>query len=1061
MKTGWLCGGLLLGLAIPTFALARPQEKDSPPPTAPDFSHEPFIIEVLKSTMRFETDGTGTKTVQTRAFVQTEGALQQLGQLILNYNSDFERLTFRGHVVKPDGTQVEIPASAVQDMSSPVSQIAPMYSDIRQKHVIVPGLRPGDVLEYELRFDQFAAMAPNHFWAAYSFTRTVIVKNEELQIDLPASMYVNVKANPEFKPEMREANGRRIYHWKTTHLERDDSSERKKGKGRLTDESEEPSVQVTTFQNWAEVGNWYAKLESDRRAPNDAIRARVSELTKGLTDGTEKLRTIYRYVSQEFRYVSLSFGTGRYQPHSAAEVFGNQYGDCKDKNTLLAAMAEVAGLHVHAALTSIIRKPDPAFPSPLQFDHVISYLRIGNEEIWLDTTTEMAPFRMLVAPIRKKDALVVVADGRSVLLQIPAEPAVPNSQVTTVEGALNYLGTLDADVRMAIRGDAEVFGRLAVRAVPQSQWKDYIQFIASASGIDGEVSGVEISALTDVQKPLEYRFHISKQNYFNRFEKDPKLALPLGAVPLPDPDDVKGGKPLDLGRARLEYHLKLQLPKEFEARLPLPVDLKRDYAQYSSKYALDGPTFVGERTIEVKVNELPADRRNDFQAFRRAVLAEIDQKVAVKVGGGTGTEGIAGVDADELLDAASAAFDNGDYRASAELIERVLKSEPNHQSAYNDLGRAYLELGRLDKAEAALKKAVELNPFSPHAYNNLGRIFWLRRRYEEAERSFRKQIEIVPLDRWAHKNLGMMLVEQKKYAKAAPELEKAVAIGPDDARLYVDLGRAQINLKMSAKAHESFDRAVEIAPYPPVWNSVAYTLAEHNAFLDRAQRYGESAVAMLTAQLRTVRLDQLKAGDLMSVNLLAKCWDTVGWVHFRKGSTSTALRYLSAAWELGQDAPVAHHLGQVYERAGKRDLAIEHYALAAAEPGAEPASRERLAALVGERKVGQYVDERRQRSGTLRAYDVPGAVGDGSAEFFVALAPGPKAVEVRFVSGNEELKSLAASLKSIRFRMSFPDEGDARVFRRGILSCLATQKKPAAAPCAFILLKPEDVRSVN
>ena len=1051
MKTCWLWGSLFLGVVLPTFAS---------PPAAPDFSREPFVIEVLKSSLRFESDGTGTKTVQTRILVQTEGALQQLGQLILDYNSDFERLTFKGRVIKPDGTKAEIPASAIQDMSAPVSRIAPMYSDIRQKHVIVPGLRPGDILEYELQFEQFAAMAPNQFWAEYSFGRSFITKNEELRIEVPASRVVNVKSRPEFKPEVREANGRRTYFWKTANLERDNDSGKKKKKGKPGNKPEEPSVQVTTFQGWGEVGDWYANLERDRRASSDAMRAKVAELTKDLTDGTDKLRAIYRFVAQEFRYVSLSFGTGRYQPHAAAEVFGNQYGDCKDKSTLLAAMAEVAGLHVQSALTSVTRDIDATFPSPLQFNHVISYLRAGNEEIWLDTTTEVAPFRMLLAPLRKKEALVVAADGKSVLSKIPAEPAVPNSQVTSVEGAINDLGTLDADVRLTFRGDAEVMGRLAVRAIPQAQWKDYIQYVASVSGVDGEISGVQVSTPTDVQTPLEYRFHITKQNYFNRFGKDPRLALPFGTGTLIDPDDLEEGKPIDLGQSRSEYHLKMQLSRQFEARLPLPVELKRDYAQYSSKYALEGLTFIGTRTMEVKLNELPADRRNDYQAFRGAVLADIDQKIPVKVKGDAGTEGTAGVDSDELLEAASSAYDNRDYRASIELIERVLKSEPDHKSAYNDLGRAYLELGQLDKAEAALKKAVTLNPFSPSAYTNLGRIYWLQRRYKDAEKEFRKQIEIVPLDWWALSNLGEMLVEQKKYAEAEPELEKATAVRSDDPRLYVDLGRAQISLKKPEKAQESFDRAVEIAPSPLVWYSVASTLVENNTHLDRAQRYAESAVAMLTAQLRDVRLDQLKQVDLLNVNLLASCWDTVGWAHFRKGETSAALKYLNAAWDLAQDGTVADHIGQVYERSAKRDRAIEYYALAAAVPGAKPGGRERLVALVGEATARAQVDEQRQRLGILRAYDVPRALGEGTAEFFVALAPGSKAVEVRFASGDEKLKSLASSLKSIRFNMNFPDEGDARVFRRGILTCQAATKS-AKGSCAFILLKTEDVHSVD
>ncbi|MGH6690008.1 MAG: DUF3857 domain-containing protein [Gammaproteobacteria bacterium] len=706
MKAQPLGAALLLCLVAQTTALEQPQKPNTSPRTDRDFSGEPYVIETLKSTLRFEADGTGSKSVQTRALVQSEGGVQELGRLIVEYNSDFERMAWRGRVINPDGTRIEIPTSAVQDLSSPITQIAPLYSDVRQKHVIVPGFRPGDVLEYELRFDRFAAIAPGHFWDQHAFTRSVIVKEEVLEIDLPASKYVNVKASPEHKPDVREADGRRVYRWRTANLRRDEDLDKKQRWEWPPDEPQEPSVQITTFRDWGEVGDWYAQLESDRRVPDDAIRAKVAEITKGMADPVEKLRAIYRYVAQEFRYISLSFGIGRYQPHGAPEVFGNQYGDCKDKHTLLAAMAEAAGLHAQAALTSSSRKPDSTFPSPLQFDHVISHLKVGDAAIWLDATTGLAPFRMLAASVRKKNALVVAAGGRSVMLQVPAEPAVPGTEVTTVEGVLSDAGTLEADVRMAVRGDAEVLGRLTLRAIPRSQWKDYLQLLISASGMEGDVSGVEVSSLTDVDRPLEYRFHVTKQNYFNRFAKDPKLALPLGSISLPDPDEVKEGEPVELGRSRSAYSLRLRLPGQFEARLPLAVDVRRDYARYSSRYAIEQSTLIAERSMDVNAPELSADRLNDFRSFRRTVVADADQDVTVKVAGVAGDDGIedlGGSGADDLLAAATAAIEQREFRTAAGMIERLLKAEPKHPSAYNDLGVAYLEMGELEKAEAALQ----------------------------------------------------------------------------------------------------------------------------------------------------------------------------------------------------------------------------------------------------------------------------------------------------------------------------------------------------------------------
>jgi len=94
-------------------------------------------------------------------------------------------------------------------------------------------------------------------------------------------------------------------------------------------------------------------LQQDRAKPSPEIRAKAVELTKSAQDEDAKLRAIYDYVSTHFRYIGVSFGIGRYQPHPATDVLSNQYGDCKDKHTLLAALLEAVG--IKAFLPSLIR----------------------------------------------------------------------------------------------------------------------------------------------------------------------------------------------------------------------------------------------------------------------------------------------------------------------------------------------------------------------------------------------------------------------------------------------------------------------------------------------------------------------------------------------------------------------------------------------------------------------------------------------------------------------------------------------------------------------------------
>src|SRR4051812_29393360 len=109
---------------------------------APDYSKDPWVIEYQKSTYRFENDGSGTREVVARIRVQSEAAMQALGQLIVGYSAGVENVEIKYvRVHKSDGTVITAPASAVQDLTAPIARENPVYTDYRQKHITVPGLR--------------------------------------------------------------------------------------------------------------------------------------------------------------------------------------------------------------------------------------------------------------------------------------------------------------------------------------------------------------------------------------------------------------------------------------------------------------------------------------------------------------------------------------------------------------------------------------------------------------------------------------------------------------------------------------------------------------------------------------------------------------------------------------------------------------------------------------------------------------------------------------------------------------------------------------------------------
>ena len=1049
---------------------------------SPGYSQESFVIEQMHSRYRFEADGTGRKEVTARIRVQSEAGVQQWGQLQEGYNSANERVEIPYvRVLKEDGTVVKAGDDAVQDLSAPIEREAPVYTDYRQKHITVPGLRPGEVLEYDMVTVIHTPLAAGQFWTEYEFDKTNIDLDETLDVDVPAGRSLKLKCKPGMDPTITEANGRRVYHWSTSHLEREDDSKDKdkdkdKKKKKRRPEDERPDVQMTTFETWEQIGRWYADLEKDRRAPGPEVRAKAQELTKGLNTDLDKTEALYDYVAKNFRYVSLSLGVGRYQPHAASDVLHDQYGDCKDKHTLLASLLEAEGLHADSVLINSSRKLDPDVPSPSQFDHVITMLPMGTgdkkEEVWMDTTAEVGPFRLLAYTLRHKQALVIppVNPPSTIaphLEETPADTPMPDTEVSQVDGKINEIGKLEAHVHYEFRGDEELLLRSVFRRVPEANWQRVVENINASLG--GDVTNLKVSDPAATREPFTLSYDVSRVNFLDWSKKKSEIILPLVQFNLPDvdtDDSDADAEPLKLGpKAEYSYNIKLELPAKYKAHAPLAFSLKRDYAEYLATYKIDGGIFTAGRKLTLRQDELPVARAEDYESFRRAVGADLAQQLAVESSEAGAPVPPPDMKADDLIDSARAAADSGNLPVALVLLQRATEVDPKSKIAWNNLGLIYLAQRENDKAIAAFQKQLEVNPYDQYAYNNLGRVYWNDRKYDDAVKAFSKQLENNPLDKFALANLGQMYSEWHKYDLAAAELEKAAAVTQDNdpgaAELQVSLGDAYLNLGQDDKALATFDHAVELAATPLIWNNIAYQLSLKDSHLDRAQQYAESAVSATAAALRNVSLDRLANKDLGLVQSLVAYWDTLGWVHFAEGNLDKAQKYVAAAWELGHHGEVGDHLGQIYQKRGDKDRALRTYALSMNGLRPTPETRGRLASLAGgDAKADAAVAHYKEELQHLSTIDLGKAAMTSNADFFILISGGggaaAKVDSVKFVSGDEKLKSFADALRTADYHLTFPDDTPVKVFRRGTLSCaIATGK------CQFVLVLPDDVRTVD
>lgn len=1073
-------------------SLAGRAQTSAPYAAKIDYFQEASVIEEMSTKVAFDNEGNLTREQTSRVRVQTDAGVQQWGLLNFPFQSATQTVNIDYvRVRKPDGTTLVTPPENVQDLDSEITRSAPFYSDLREKHVAVKGLSKGDIVEYQAHWIG-KPLIPGQFWFQYNFHHDGIVLNEELEIKVPSERAVKVKGRNATQT-LGTGGGSRVYTWIYSKVqnvkepEKDEKKEIESALGRLPS----PDVQISSFQSWGEVGQWYWSLQKERVEPTPAIRAKAAELTKGMTDDDAKLRAIYGFVSTQYRYIGIAFGIGRYQPHAAEDVLTNNYGDCKDKHTLLASLLQASGITLYPALITSSWTLDPEVPSPAQFDHIIGYLPRGKDGFWLDTTPEISPFGYLVPRLRDKQALVMSGEKSAKLVTTIADPPFASTQSFKIDAKLNDNGTLEAKIEDTTRGDGEVKLRAVFRQIPQPKWQELVQQISYGLGFAGTVSDVIASKSETISEPFRFSYSYSRKDYPDW--KNQQFTVPGLPFFMPRLKDdaiypVWLGPPLET-----VSDTKMELPKGYKPQLPANVDLKYDFAEYHASYSQEQGSLIAKRRMLVKLREVPVAEFDDYRRFVKDTDDDVNRYVqassstahivanaspvpfnpmgapadgppsllseAVRLPSSSSSE------ANQLEADAYKAIRRGDHSAALSAFKRAVAADPTFMRARLELAAGYEASGLGDSALDELRKAIESDPKQALARKAYIAVLVQLRRTDEAIQVCREALKVAPDDPVANRQLGSLLLEQKHYSEALPYIEAATK---DDSSLGAQnlLGTAYLRAGQIEKGTAILERLAQADSKPEILNDVAYELADANASLAKALEYAQEAVDKQERESVDVELSSLLPEDLQCTQKIGMFWDTLGWAHFRLGHLSEAESYLKAAWLLSQSAVVADHVGQVYEQENKTEKAIHMYRLALATPeahgpgGSWDETRRRLEHLTSTKAPTAAELLRGDPNGNelseLRSAKLKRIVpGTATAEFFLLFSPGPKVEGVEFVKGSEKLKSASQALSAANFHVAFPEGSSARLVRRAILMC------SDVSGCEAVLFTPESVNSVK
>lgn len=203
------------------------------------------------------------------------------------------------------------------------------------------------------------------------------------------------------------------------------------------------------------------------------------------------------------------------------------------------------------------------------------------------------------------------------------------------------------------------------------------------------------------------------------------------------------------------------------------------------------------------------------------------------------------------------------YSHAAESFKRALAIEPNYAMGHYSLGDLYSRQRNIDGAISCFQKAAFLQPDFAEAHCALGNLYSAHQRFDEALSSYKQAVLLRPDFELAYQSLGEILCLQGRSIEAVEIYRKAIAKNPHSSILLVGLGAIFAHENQNIEAIANFEGAIALNPdCLPAYNRLA------DLFM-KAGRTGEAVTALQ-------RSLELNADDSRLLVNLSKAYRDVG-----------------------------------------------------------------------------------------------------------------------------------------------------------------------------------------
>ncbi len=269
--------------------------------------------------------------------------------------------------------------------------------------------------------------------------------------------------------------------------------------------------------------------------------------------------------------------------------------------------------------------------------------------------------------------------------------------------------------------------------------------------------------------------------------------------------------------------------------------------------------------------------------------------------------------ATSAADAIDAAAFSGQKKFTDSLasLQRIYDANPSALRPMAAIVDLYLRSQQQEKAVAFLQDALKANPDNAEALVLLGSVRLSKNDLKQAQTDFESAIKHQPKNPAGYRALASLYARQKKSDEALTVIQAGLKQQPQDFALRLTLAGIYKSKHEYERAITEYETLLKQQPGSMVVaNNLASLLSDRSS--DKSSFERAYSIAQV---LKNSQVPQFK--------------DTLGWIEYRKGNHTEALKLLEdAAKGLPRVALVHYHLGMSYLATGETAKASDQFAKA-------------------------------------------------------------------------------------------------------------------------------------